>query len=164
MVRSVRRPEADDLEQTYQATKADGVTFLGINTRDQRDAAKAFVRGRSTYPSVFDPAGRLALGFKVPPTAIPSTIIIDRQGRIAAVAPARVLRSELEPIVAAAGRGAAMKIAATPAKIAAIPSQGAAGRSCRSSWWQNGVDHDLQVMIRAGAAGPWAMGRRRVGG
>jgi len=95
------RTEADDLEQTYQATRDDGVTFLGIDTNDQRDAAKAFVRGRFTYPSVFDPAGRLALGFSVPPTAIPSTIIIDRQGRIAAVVRRAILRSELEPAVAA---------------------------------------------------------------
>ncbi len=91
--------EADDLEQTYQATKDDKVRFLGINTRDQRDHAKSFVAGRATYPSVFDPAGKLAVGFKVPPTSIPSTIIIDRQGRIAAVAFGAVLRVELEPIV-----------------------------------------------------------------
>ncbi len=63
--------EAPDLEQTYQATKANRVTFLGINIRDQRDPAEAFVRGRLTYPSIFDPASKLALGFSVPPTAIP---------------------------------------------------------------------------------------------
>jgi len=92
--------EADDLEQTYQSTKADGVAFLGINTRDDREPARAFLRGRSTYPSVFDPTGRLALGFKVPPNAIPATIVIDRKGRIAAVARRAILHSELEPVVA----------------------------------------------------------------
>jgi len=91
--------EADDLEQTYLATKADKVTFLGINTRDERDKARSFVVGRASYASVFDPAGKLALGFSVPPTSIPSTIIIDRQGRIAAVALGAVLRGQLEPIV-----------------------------------------------------------------
>jgi thiol-disulfide isomerase/thioredoxin len=91
--------EADDLENTYQATKADHVTFLGVNTRDERDKAKRFVVGRATYPSVFDPAGKLALGFAVPPTSIPATIIIDRQGRIAAIARGAVVQSALEPVV-----------------------------------------------------------------
>ena len=44
------RAEADDLEQTYQATKAKGVSFLGVNSRDDRDAAKAFERGRVDLP------------------------------------------------------------------------------------------------------------------
>lgn len=93
------RAEADDLEQTYQATKASGVTFLGIATNDQRDKAKAFVVGRNTYPSIFDPSGQQAMGFAIPPTAIPSTLIIDRQGRIAAMVRAAVLRTQLEPVV-----------------------------------------------------------------
>ena len=50
------RAEADDLEATYQATKASGVTFLGINVQDSRDKALAFEEGRVTYPSLFDPA------------------------------------------------------------------------------------------------------------
>jgi hypothetical protein len=58
-----------------------------------------FVAGRATYPSVFDPAGKLALGFAVPPTSIPATIIIDRQGRIAAIARGAVVQSSLEPVV-----------------------------------------------------------------
>jgi peroxiredoxin len=92
--------EADDLEGTYQATRANGVAFLGVNTRDQRDAAKQFVaRYQVTYASLFDPAGKLALGFAVAPKAIPTTFVIDRQGRIAAVARGAVLRSDLEPVV-----------------------------------------------------------------
>lgn len=92
--------EADDLEQTYQATKNNGVAFLGINVRDTRDAATAFASERSTYPSIFDPAGKLVLGFEVPPLAIPSTVIIDRDGRVAVMINRGVVRDELEPIVA----------------------------------------------------------------
>ncbi len=91
--------EADDLEQTYQATKDDKVRFLGVNTRDQRDNARRFVVGRATYPSVFDPKGKVALGFAVPPTTMPATVIIDRQGRIAAIALGAVIRADLEPVV-----------------------------------------------------------------
>src|SRR5690606_6603002 len=92
--------EADDLEQTYQATKDDGVAFLGINVRDTRDAATAFAREHSTYPSIFDPAGKLVLGFEVPPLAIPSTVIIDRDGRVAVMINRGIVRGELEPVVA----------------------------------------------------------------
>ena len=93
------RVEADDLEQTYLATKEKGVTFVGINVRDTRDAARSFALGTSTYPSIFDPESRLALGFEVPPTAIPSTIIIDRQGRVAMITRSTVLRDDLERLV-----------------------------------------------------------------
>lgn len=91
--------EADDLEQTYLATKDDGVTFLGVNTRDERDKARRFVVGRVSYPSVFDPAGRLALGFAVPPTSLPATLILDRKGRVAVVIRRAVLREDLVPLV-----------------------------------------------------------------
>jgi thiol-disulfide isomerase/thioredoxin len=94
------RAEIDDLEQTYEATKAQGVKFLGINVRDDRDKAKAFQDGRVTYPSVVDPASKLALEFDVPPNTIPATIILDRSGRIAVVIREAVQRNEFEPIVA----------------------------------------------------------------
>jgi peroxiredoxin len=101
------RAEADDLEQTYQATKARGVTFLGVNSRDGRDAATAFERGRITYPSVFDPSGEVALRFDVTQTATPTTLILDRAGRIAAGLRRATTVAELRPLVE--------KVAAEPA-------------------------------------------------
>ena len=92
--------EADDLEATYQATRDDGVSFVGVNVKDTEAAASAFADARSTYPSIFDPSSRLVLGFAVPPTAIPSTLILDRQGRVAAIANSALVRAELEPVVA----------------------------------------------------------------
>lgn len=103
------RAEAASLEQTYLATKASGVSFLGINIRDDRDKAKAFATGRMTYSSLFDPAGRLAQRFEVPPNTIPATLILDRSGRIAVVIRKPMRQPELEPIVtrlaAETGRG-----------------------------------------------------------
>ncbi|MGS2613838.1 TlpA family protein disulfide reductase [Micromonospora sp. LZ34] len=93
------RAEADDLEATYQATKGSGVTFLGINVQDQRDKAKAFEEGRVSYPSLFDPPSRLALALDIPPNTIPATVVLDREGRIAAVIRAAVKREGLQPIV-----------------------------------------------------------------
>ena len=69
------RAEADDLQQTYDATKASGVTFIGVNSRDGRDAAKAFERGRVTFPSIYDPDGQVALKFDVTQVSTPSTLI-----------------------------------------------------------------------------------------
>ncbi|MDO3701692.1 TlpA disulfide reductase family protein [Micromonospora sp. C28SCA-DRY-2] len=93
------RAEADDLEATYQATKDSGVTFLGINVQDQRDKAKAFEEGRVSYPSLFDPPSRLALALDIPPNTIPATVVLDREGRIAAVIRAAVKQEGLQPIV-----------------------------------------------------------------
>lgn len=93
------RAEADDLEATYQATRAAGVTFLGINIQDGRDKARAFEQGRISYPSLFDPPSRLALAFDIPPNTIPATVVLDRQGRIAAVIRAAVTQAGLQPIV-----------------------------------------------------------------
>ncbi|HEU4425754.1 MAG TPA: TlpA disulfide reductase family protein [Pilimelia sp.] len=101
------RAEIGDLEATYQATKAKGVSFLGINIRDDRDKARAFQAGRVSYPSLFDPQSRLALAFDVPPNAIPATIVLDRVGRVAVVIRRAVLRADLEPIIA--------RVAAEPA-------------------------------------------------
>jgi peroxiredoxin len=93
------RAEADDLERTYQATKAAGVRFLGINVQDGRDKARAFEQGQLSYPSLFDPASRLALEFKIPPTVTPATVVLDRQGRIAAVIRRAVRAEEFRPLV-----------------------------------------------------------------
>lgn len=82
------REEAAGLQGVYDATRAEGVRFVGINIKDHRSTAQAFVRAHGlTYPSVFDQPGRVPLAFvrvALPPTATPSTLVLDRQGRIAA--------------------------------------------------------------------------------
>lgn len=65
----------------------DDAQFLGLNTRDLDEApAQAFVRAfELNYPNIFDPDGTLLLGFgQLPPKAIPSTLVIDAEGRVAA--------------------------------------------------------------------------------
>lgn len=102
------RAEATDLQKTYDATLDSGVTFVGVNSRDDRDAAKAFERGRVTYPSIYDPDGRVALSFDVTQVSTPSTLILDRQGRIAVALRRSTTVAELQPLVervAAEGTG-----------------------------------------------------------
>ena len=81
------RREAPALEETFTKYRSKGVQFLGINTRDDNAAALAFVSSDSiTYPSLQDPDETLLLQLKtiVPPTDIPSTIIVDGNGKLAA--------------------------------------------------------------------------------
>jgi peroxiredoxin len=82
------RKEAPELQQAWTELKDRGVQFLGLNTRDDSaGAATAFERRFGiTYPSISDPDGRLQLTFRetLPPTAIPSTLVLDRAGRVAA--------------------------------------------------------------------------------
>ena len=94
------RVEADDLEKVYLDSKASGVEFVGINIRDEQDKAKAFLVGRATYPSIFDPAGRVGLGFAgLALSTPPSTLVIDRDGKIAVVIRTSIRAEDLQPIV-----------------------------------------------------------------
>jgi thiol-disulfide isomerase/thioredoxin len=80
------RKEAPDLQAAASQTK-DTAIFVGINTRDLDQApAQAFQRAFGiTYQSLYDPTGALLLGFTdLPPNAIPSTLVIDAKGRVAA--------------------------------------------------------------------------------
>jgi thiol-disulfide isomerase/thioredoxin len=81
--------EAPALEKASQELAAKGVRFIGINTRENgnKDAAAAFQRAYGiTYPSLFDAGSDalLALRGAVSANAIPSTVVVDPQGRIAA--------------------------------------------------------------------------------
>lgn len=95
------RGEADALDQVAATSAPRGVQFLGIDVRDQRDAAADFVRDRGiVYPSIYDPPGRSLLVLRgYPRNAVPSTIVLDRSHRVAAVFLTAVLASDLQPVV-----------------------------------------------------------------
>ena len=95
------RAEAPELEFVAKQTAADGVSVLGVDVRDDRAAAADFVRDRGlTYDSVFDPAGRtLAALTGYPRNTVPSTIVLDRQHRVAAVYLTAIRVPELIPLV-----------------------------------------------------------------
>ncbi len=96
------RAEAADLQTVYDEYAARGVTFVGLNIRDSTPNALAFTRKLGvTYPSLRDEDGQLQLAFRttLPPQAIPSTLIIDQEGRIAARALAQVDKSRLRGLL-----------------------------------------------------------------
>ncbi|MFB9377448.1 TlpA family protein disulfide reductase [Kineococcus gynurae] len=81
------RAEAEDLEQVWQEYRERGVQFVGINTYDSADRAKAFQRRfGTTYPSILDAdSGAAMLALRgVAPNATPTTIVLDTEGRVAA--------------------------------------------------------------------------------
>jgi thiol-disulfide isomerase/thioredoxin len=101
------RGEAPALGTLAAQLSPRGVRFVGIDIRDEPDSALAFMSNfRISYPSISDPGDLIALEFRAtdPPSAIPSTIVIDRSGRIAAriIGPVtyRTLRDLLTPIIA----------------------------------------------------------------
>ncbi|ALV39171.1 TlpA disulfide reductase family protein [Streptomyces sp. CdTB01] len=97
------RAEAPHLEKVYEDTRDQGVAFLGINTRDatKTNALNFEKEFGITYPSLWDPAGRQLLKFKgtISPSAIPSTVVIDRKGRIAARALKALSETELRKMI-----------------------------------------------------------------
>lgn len=82
------RIEAKDLESVYQQYKGEGVHFVGVNTSDQADTAKSFAKTYGvTYPSIIDKgdgAAKIAFAQATPIQATPTTLVLDKQGRVAA--------------------------------------------------------------------------------
>lgn len=89
--------EAPELAAVSQATATLGVRFVGIDIKDERTAAQAFQRNRRVpYSSIYDQPGRLLLALRgLAPQSPPTTLLIDRTGRIAARFPGGVTRQML---------------------------------------------------------------------
>jgi len=92
------RAEAPALEEL--STSHPEVQFLGVLTRDSLVAARAFVnRFGITYPSLTDDAILLKFHGQLTPNAIPTTLIIDSKGKIAARISGEITYSALEDLI-----------------------------------------------------------------
>ena len=82
------RVEAPLLENVWQEYQGQDVSFVGVNTYDQADTALAFADNYGvTYPSVIDINDKnvgLAFADATPIQATPTTLVLDREGRVAA--------------------------------------------------------------------------------
>lgn len=78
-----------------------GVRFIGLDERDSTSRARAFVATtHSTYPHLVDQKGALLQKLKVlPQVGIPSTLVLDRHGRMAARVIGPATASALQQIV-----------------------------------------------------------------
>lgn len=99
--------EAPVLAKVSADSAERGVQFLGIDVRDNPASALAFDRRYGiTYPSIDARDGQALLAFRhsIPPAAVPSTVVLDRQGRAAARVIGQIreatLRAILEPVLA----------------------------------------------------------------
>jgi thiol-disulfide isomerase/thioredoxin len=102
------RAEAPDLSALATNYGTRGVRFLGIDIRDDPVSADAFIKAFGVpYPSLNDPSDELALAFRgtVPPAAIPTTLVIDRSGRIAARILGSVSYDSLRALITQVSRG-----------------------------------------------------------
>lgn len=96
------RAEAPALEEVAEEFIDQDVQLIGLNTRDSKASANNFVRKyQVSFPSIVDTDGRLQLQFRetLPPQAIPSTIVIDQSGRVAARALGAIEASTLSAII-----------------------------------------------------------------
>jgi thiol-disulfide isomerase/thioredoxin len=80
--------EAADLEKVWEEYEDDGVSFVGVNTYNQAETAASFARDNGvTYPSIIDVNSgdvKLAFAAETPIQATPTTLVLDKQGRVAA--------------------------------------------------------------------------------
>lgn len=96
------RREAPVLADASRRYAKRGVAFLGLLSRDKPATATAFARRFDvTYPSLQDPGGRLQLKFadSLPSQGIPTTWIVDREGRVAARVLAEVTEGTLAGLI-----------------------------------------------------------------
>jgi thiol-disulfide isomerase/thioredoxin len=95
------RVETPEFSQIATSVADRGVRFLGVDVKEDKQFASAFTASRSiSYPSLYDPRGEVALAFRdYPANAIPSTIVLDRQGRVAAVYTAAVTQKDLTTVL-----------------------------------------------------------------
>ncbi|MCK8681166.1 TlpA family protein disulfide reductase [Streptomyces lichenis] len=128
------RAEAPHFAKVSKELKKQGVEFVGLNVRDpnENQAVQFEKNFRITYPSLHDPAGKLLVnGFPkgtLNPQTIPTTIALDREGRIAARSMAALgedkLREMIDPLVAekasgqAAGKASGQASAQAAGKLA----------------------------------------------
>jgi thiol-disulfide isomerase/thioredoxin len=103
------KKEQPDLVAAADDLADDGVRFVGIAVKDSvANAAAHNRRYQVPYPSLFDPGLRLVSRFRdLPPTAVPSTVIVDRQGRVAALLIGSTTREELVRLAGALAEEAA---------------------------------------------------------
>jgi thiol-disulfide isomerase/thioredoxin len=94
--------EMPHLQQVWSQVSASGrpVRFMGINSRDSVETAKAFLlANKITYPSLRDDGGGTLLALRGKANTTPTTLVLDRKGRIAARVSGPVTAATLRGLV-----------------------------------------------------------------
>ena len=96
------RVEAPLLEELHQEFKDQGVQFFGVNLRDEKATAEAFDKTFNlTYPSFNDKDGSVLLSVSgiVPPGAVPTTLVLDKEGKVASRVLGEIEKSTLKALI-----------------------------------------------------------------
>lgn len=97
------RAEAPDLASLADEFSDEGVQFVGVNVRDSAETALAFDRAhKMNYPSIIDnETGSVVLAFTstVSPNAVPTTLVIDKKGRVASRVLGRIEKGTLSALI-----------------------------------------------------------------
>jgi thiol-disulfide isomerase/thioredoxin len=96
------RVETPQFQEVYADVRDQGVAFLGLNVKETSEQfAQAFVDSEGIeFPSLYDPRGEVALAFRdYPANAIPSTIVLDPECRVAAVYTGEVSQEDLRRVL-----------------------------------------------------------------
>jgi peroxiredoxin len=96
------RVETPEFQEVYAEVRDQGVQFLGLDVKEaDAQFAQAFVDSNGIeFPSLYDPRGEVALAFRdYPANAVPSTIVLDRDYRVAAVYTAQVSQGDLRTVL-----------------------------------------------------------------
>ncbi|GAA2846161.1 TlpA family protein disulfide reductase [Paenarthrobacter ilicis] len=99
------RIEAPQLEALHQEYKDQGVQFFGVNLRDEQPTAEAFDKTFNiTYPSFNDKDGAVLLSVSgiVPPGAVPTTLVLDKDGKVASRVLGEIEKSTLKALITSA--------------------------------------------------------------
>jgi thiol-disulfide isomerase/thioredoxin len=102
------REESAALAALAKEMERQPVHFLGIDEQDSPAAARTFLESAGTpYPQLTDPDGDMLTELPLlPQSGIPSTLVLDRHGRMAARVIGPVTQGELRRLISAAGEGA----------------------------------------------------------
>jgi peroxiredoxin len=95
------RTETPQFDLLYRQIKSKGVDFVGIDTKDDKGSAQAFVDNyKISFPIVYDEQGETALRLgNLPATALPFTVLLDQHGQVAAVYVQRSTASDLQTAI-----------------------------------------------------------------
>ena len=99
------RIEAPQLEALHLDFKDQGVQFFGVNLRDEQATAEAFDKTFNiTYPSFNDKDGAVLLSVSgiVPPGAVPTTLVLDKEGKVASRVLGEIEKSTLKALITSA--------------------------------------------------------------
>ena len=94
--------ETPQFDSVYRSRKADGVQFVGLDVKDpSKSGSQAWLQAKQvSYPVVYDEPGKTAIQLgDVPLNGLPATVLIDKQGRVAAVYAQEVFAKDLEPVL-----------------------------------------------------------------